>query len=107
MTTTKTKATKTFFKDARVIVLLSIYFKINPKDLRTHTMSYVIHAPSHFCKVLLNKDHATCGKERFIGTRPQGCPPDEGAAAWLKWVVCFIGGAEPWGRERVSGLNYL
>jgi hypothetical protein len=30
--------------------------------------------------------------------------PGQGAAAWLEWVVGFIGGAKPWGRERVSGL---
>jgi hypothetical protein len=45
-----------------------------------------------------------CGKERFIG-------PDcraitlfrvQSEAAWLNWVVGFIGGAKPWGRERES-----
>jgi hypothetical protein len=63
------------------------------------------------CKVLLNKDYATCGKERFIRNQTAGLTPsppspasDQGAAAWLKWVVGFIGGAKPWGRERVSGL---
>jgi hypothetical protein len=28
------------------------------------------------CKELSKKDHAMSGKERFIGTRPQGCPPE-------------------------------
>jgi hypothetical protein len=38
-----------------------------------------------FCKVLPNKDHATCGKERFIGTRLQGCHAQvQSAAGWLK-----------------------
>jgi hypothetical protein len=50
------------------------------------------------------QDHAMCGKERFIG-------PDcraitlfrvQSEAAWLNWVVGFIGGAKPWGRERES-----
>jgi hypothetical protein len=57
------------------------------------------------CKVLPNKDHTTCGKERLIGTRPQDCHSwVQSAVAWLNWVVGFIGGAKPWGRERVSGL---
>jgi hypothetical protein len=52
------------------------------------------------CKVLPNKDHATCGKERFIGTRLHGChSPVQSEAAWLKRVVGFIGGAKPWGME--------
>jgi hypothetical protein len=60
----------------------------------------------YFCKVLLNKDHATCGKERFIETRPQDCHSQiQSAVAWLNWVVGFIGGAKPWERERVSGLQ--
>jgi hypothetical protein len=29
---------------------------------------------------------------------------DQGAVAWLEWVVGFIGEAKPWGKERVSGL---
>jgi hypothetical protein len=36
------------------------------------------------CKVLLNKDHATCGKERFIRIQIAGLPGGGGAAAWLK-----------------------
>jgi hypothetical protein len=38
------------------------------------------------CKVLLNKDHTTCGKERFIGTRLQDCHSFQvqSEAAWLK-----------------------
>jgi hypothetical protein len=67
-------------------------------------LSHIIKLGGHY-KVLLNKDHTTCGKERFIG-------PDHRAVTlrfrvrWLgwKWVVGFIGGAKPWGRERVSGL---
>jgi hypothetical protein len=59
------------------------------------------------CKVLPNKDHATCGKERFIGTRPPDCHSFVFRVQRLgwKWVVGFIGGAKPWGRERVSGLQ--
>jgi hypothetical protein len=30
--------------------------------------------------------------------------PGQEAATWVNWVVGFIGGAKPWGRERVSGL---
>jgi hypothetical protein len=58
------------------------------------------------CKVLPNKDHATCGKERFIGTRLQDCHSFGFRVQWLgwKWVVAFIGGAKLWGRERDSGL---
>jgi hypothetical protein len=29
-------------------------------------------------------------------------PQDQGSATWVNWVVGFIGGAEPWGRERES-----
>jgi hypothetical protein len=58
------------------------------------------------CKVMPNEDHATCGKERFIATRPQGCHYQvQSEVARLKWEVGFIGGAKPWGRERVSGLQ--
>jgi hypothetical protein len=43
--------------------------------------------------------------KRKIYYKVLGCPPrDRGAVAWLEWVVGFIGGAKPWGRERVSGL---
>jgi hypothetical protein len=47
----------------------------------TLTLSHSCH-----CKVLLNKDHTTCGKERFIGTRPQGCHSFwvQSGVAWLK-----------------------
>jgi hypothetical protein len=55
------------------------------------------------CKEMPNKDHTTCGKERFITDR-WADPRVQGAVAWLKWVVGFIGGTKPWGRERVSGL---
>jgi hypothetical protein len=44
-------------------------------------------------KDLLEPDHSAASPP----------PPDQEAVAWLKWVVCFIGGAKPWGRERVSG----
>jgi hypothetical protein len=27
----------------------------------------------NYCKVLPNKGHTMCGKERFIGTRPKDC----------------------------------
>jgi hypothetical protein len=56
--------------------------------------------------ILPNKDHATCGKERFIGTRPQGCHSFwvQSEEAWLNWVLGFIGGAKPWGRVGESGL---
>jgi hypothetical protein len=59
-----------------------------------------------YCKELPNKDHTMCEKERFIGIRPQGCHSFwvQSEVAWLKWVVGFIGGTKPWGRERVSGL---
>jgi hypothetical protein len=57
------------------------------------------------CKVLPNKDHATCGREKFWGIQTTGLPPWlQGAVAWVKWVVCIIGGSKLWGRERVSGL---
>jgi hypothetical protein len=62
-----------------------------PKYLRLYVNLYLsqnkklkkIKSPTKFnmflllqhtkCNVLLNEDHTTCGKERFIGTRPQGC----------------------------------
>jgi hypothetical protein len=58
------------------------------------------------CKVLPNKDYATCGKERFIGTRARDCHSFRFRVQWLGWkcVVASIGGAKPWERERVSGL---
>jgi hypothetical protein len=34
---------------------------------------------------------------------PTPPPPRSGAATWVNWVMGFIGGAKPWGRERVSG----
>jgi hypothetical protein len=45
-------------------------------------------------------------KKDVLGTRLQGCHSQvQSEAAWLNWVVVgFIGGAKPWGRERVSGL---
>jgi hypothetical protein len=44
-------------------------------------------------------------KKDLLGTRQQGHHSwIQSAAAWLKWVVDFIGGAKPWGRERVYGL---
>jgi hypothetical protein len=61
---------------------------------------------SNFCKVLLNKDHTMCGKERFTRTRLQSYHAwVQRETAWLNWVVGFIGGDKPWGRERVSGLQ--
>jgi hypothetical protein len=58
------------------------------------------------CKLLPNKDHNMCGKERFIRTRMQDCHPlrFRVAEAWLKWVVVFVGGPKPWGKKRFSGL---
>jgi hypothetical protein len=47
-----------------------------------------------YCKLLPNKDHATCRKERFTGSidcRPVSQVQNE--AAQLEWVVGFIGGA--------------
>jgi hypothetical protein len=46
----------------------------------------------YLCKELPNKDHATCGKERFIEIQTVGL--SQGAAAWLEWVVGFIIGAK-------------
>jgi hypothetical protein len=59
-----------------------------------------------WCKVLLNKDHATCGKERFIGTRPQGRHSwVQSEAAWLKMGNgLYRRGQAMRAGERVSGL---
>jgi hypothetical protein len=39
-------------------------------------------------------------KKDLLGTRPQGCHSRvQSAMAWLEWVVGFIGGAKPWGRD--------
>jgi hypothetical protein len=55
-----------------------------------------------FCKELPNKDHATCGKERFIGsTDCWAVSWVQNAAAQLEWVEGFIGGATLQGREGV------
>jgi hypothetical protein len=43
-------------------------------------------------------------KERFI-TECWAAPHVQGAAAWLKRVVGFVGEAKPWGRERESLLS--
>jgi hypothetical protein len=46
-------------------------------------------------------------RKDLLGTRSQGCPSprDQGAAAWLKWVVCIIGGGQAMGEgERVWSL---
>jgi hypothetical protein len=58
------------------------------------------------CKVLLNKDHAMCGKERFIGSDRRAITLFGFRVRWpgWKWVVGFIGGVKPRGRERVSGF---
>jgi hypothetical protein len=55
-----------------------------------------------YCKVLPSKDHATCGKEIFTRNHTTGLSlfQIQSEAAWLNWVVDFIGGAKPWGRER-------
>jgi hypothetical protein len=48
------------------------------------------------CKQLPNKDHTKCGKERFIESTDCWADPwVQGAAAWLEWVVSFIGEAKP------------
>jgi hypothetical protein len=42
----------------------------------------------------------------LLRTKLQGCHSQvQSAVAWLKWVVGLIGGAKPWGRERISGLR--
>jgi hypothetical protein len=44
-------------------------------------------------------------KKHLLRSRPQNCHSwVQSEAAWLNWVVGFIGGAKPWWRERVSGL---
>jgi hypothetical protein len=44
-------------------------------------------------------------KKDLLGTRLQGHHSRiQSEVAWLNWVLGFIGGAKPWGRERVSGL---
>jgi hypothetical protein len=48
------------------------------------------------------------GKERFINIQTAWLtlkpPSGQGAETWVNWIVGFIGGAKPWGRERVSHL---
>jgi hypothetical protein len=68
--------------------------------IKLFTASMIIH---YYCKELPNKDHATCGKEKFF-TDCWAYPQVQREVALLKWVVGFIGGAKPWGREKVSGL---
>jgi hypothetical protein len=61
----------------------------------------------HYCKELPNKDHATCRK-RFIGsTDCWAVSQVQSAAAWLEWVVSFIGGATPQGGRVFQVPDYL
>jgi hypothetical protein len=58
------------------------------------------------CKVLLNKDHAMCGKERFIRNQTSGLSLS--GSEWGGLAEMSSGlyrRAKPWGRERVSGLQ--
>jgi hypothetical protein len=44
-------------------------------------------------------------KGKVYWSRLQGCHSwVQSEVAWLNWIVGFIGVAQPWGRERVSGL---
>jgi hypothetical protein len=69
----------------------------SPKPERPVNLSWVLAPDVRYCQI---KTTPHVEKERFIGTRPQGCHSQvQSEAAWLNWVVGFIGGAKPWGRE--------
>jgi hypothetical protein len=72
-----------------------------------HSLTSLLYQPCTLpCKVLPNKDHTHVERKGLL-------EPDSRAITlgfrvrllgW-KWVVGFIGGANPWGREKVSGLQ--
>jgi hypothetical protein len=44
-------------------------------------------------------------RKGLLEIQTEGCHSRvQSEVAWLNWVVGFIGGAKPWGRERMSGL---
>jgi hypothetical protein len=75
----------------------------SPRPERPVNLSLVLAPDVRNCQ---RKTKPRVEKKDLLGTRLQGCYSwVQSAAVWLKWVVGFIGGAKPWGRERVFGLQ--
>jgi hypothetical protein len=73
----------------------------SPRSKHPINLSWVSAPDVRYCQIK-TMSHV---ERKIYWSRPQGHHSRvQSEVAWLNWVVGFIGGAKPWGRERVSGL---